>query len=264
MKEALKLADVSKSETIPTNLRLLMILEDVARAGTPVTPSEVNERLGLPKPTIHRLFSTLEMEGFLQRELDGRSYTVGGRLQTLSSNALSSMWVHTARTTVLTKLASEVGETCNLSVPDRDAMIYLDRVETKWPLRIQLPVGSRVPLYCTASGKMYLSTLQGSHLNRYLESADLSARTNNTITDPEKLREELAETRKRGHSQDAEEFMSGMVAMAVPVLNKEDRLVSTLSFHAPVQRLSLEAAREHLDRLRGAAEELRLLLINGG
>lgn len=249
-----------KTETIPTNLRLLLILEDVAKIGTPVTPSEVNERIGLPKPTIHRLFATLESEGFLQREVDGRSYTVGRRLQSMSLNALSSMWVHTARTTVLTRLATEIGETCNISVPDRDAMIYLDRVETSWPLRIQLPVGTRVPLHCTASGKMYLSTLTPAHLNRYLSSALLEARTANTLVDKEILLQELNRTKERGFSQDAEEFMAGMIALAVPVLNQDGRLVSTLSFHAPVQRLSLNDAYTHLESLNGAAHELMELL----
>ena len=64
------------------------------------------------------------------------------------------------RQTVLNALAEDVGETCNIAMPERHAMVYLDRVETKWPLRIQLPVGTEVPFHCTASGKMYLSSLK--------------------------------------------------------------------------------------------------------
>lgn len=249
-----------KSETIPTNLRLLLALEVVARAGVPVTPTEVNVELGLPKPTIHRLFATLEEEGFLQREIDGRTYTIGRRFRQISVNALSSLRVRTARVAVLTALAEKIGETCNVALPDRDAMIYLDRVETKWPLRIQLPVGTKVPFYCTASGKMYLSSLPQSHLNRYLETLNLRERTPSTITDIDELRAELKQTRKRGFAQDDEEFMEGMIALAVPIRDDQGRLVSTLSFHAPTQRLPLEKSYNHLDDLRASAMELARLL----
>lgn len=253
----------AKTDTIPTNMRLPMVLEAVAQAGVPVTPTEVNARLGLPKPTIHRLFATLEAEGFLQRELDGRSYTAGRRLRKLSINVLSSLRVRTARLAVLNALADEIGETCNIAVPDRDAMTYLDRVETKWPLRIQLPIGSHVPFACTASGKMYLATLNNAHLQRFLGAARLEARTPDTITDRALLRHEIQRTRDRGYAQDAEEYMEGMIALAVPINDDQNRLLSTLSFHAPTQRLALEDAKAHLPRLRHAAGELSQLVIEG-
>ncbi len=249
-----------KSDTIPTNLRLLLILEEIARGGVPVTPTDVNDQIGLPKPTIHRLFSTLEAEGFLQRELDGRSYSAGQRLRKLSVNVLSSLRIRTARLAVLNGLARDIGETCNVAVPERDAMVYLDRVETKWPLRIQLPIGTHVPFYCTASGKMYLSTLKKSHFQRYLGAAKLSARTNKTIIDRDRLQDEIELTRTRGYSQDNEEFMEGMIALAVPILDDQGRLLSTLSFHAPTLRLDLEKAYLHLSRLHHTANELARLV----
>lgn len=252
-----------RAEAIPTNLRLLSVLEVVARVGVPVTPTDVNDTLQLPKPTIHRLFATLEDEGYLQRELDGRTYTVGARFRRMSLHTLSSLRVRTARLAVLGELAETIGETCNIAVPDRHVMIYLDRVETKWPLRIQLPVGTQVPFYCTASGKMYLSTLADNHLKRYLGSTRLAEHTPRTLTDPMRLHEELLATRARGYSQDNEEFMDGMIALAVPINDDLGRLVSTLSFHAPTQRLSLEQAQEHLAPLRAAARALSELLVRG-
>ncbi len=246
--------------TIPTNLRMILILEEIGRIGQPVTPTEINAGLGLPKPTIHRLFATLEAEGFLQRELDGRSYSPGRRLRRMSANVLSSLRVRTARLAVLTALAEDIGETCNIAMPDRDAMVYLDRVETKWPLRIQLPIGTNVPFYCTASGKMYLSSLKTSHLDRYLGSVKLIARTPSTIIDRDRLRAEIMATRARGFSQDDEEFMENMIAVAVPILDDQGRLLSTLSVHAPSMRLSLDAAQDHIDRLRRAAAELSRLI----
>lgn len=245
---------------IPTNLRLLLVLEDMAAAGVPVTPTEVNQNLGLPKPTIHRLFTTLEAEGFIQREINGRGYSPGLRLRKMSTGVLSSLRIRTARVAILSKLAEDIGETCNIAIGDRDAMMYLDRVETKWPLRIQLPVGTRVPFYCTASGKMYLSSLDRRHLRNYATAADLDARTSATITDPEKLISEVFGIRDQGCSTDNGEFMEGMVAVAVPITEENGRLVSTLSFHAPEQRVSLAEAVEYVDVLKSSAEKLSSLL----
>ncbi len=238
-----------------------MLLEEIARVGVPLTPTAANDVLGLPKPTIHRLFHRLEEEGFLQRDIDGRSYSAGQRLRKMSVNVLSSSRVRTVRLTVLNALAQDVGETCNLAMPDRDGMVYLDRVETHWPLRIQFPIGTTVPFHCTASGKMYLSSLAPRLLAKYIAAARLNQHTKRSLTDPKALQEELSKTRERGFATDDEEFMEGMVAIAVPVHDDLGRLASTLSLHAPVQRTTLNDLGQHLDRLKEAAADLAELIL---
>lgn len=247
-------------DTIPTNMRLLLVLEAVAEAGVPVTPTEVNANLDLPKPTIHRLFSTLEEEGFLQRDLDGRTYSPGPRLRTFAGGVLSSLRIRTARQAILKRLSRLIGETCNIALPDRDAMIYLERVETEWPLRIQLPPGTRVPFHCTASGKMYLSSLASNHLHRFLNSAELEASTDKSITDRKALLDEIHTIRGQAYALDRGEFMDDMVALAVPISGPQQRLMATLSFHAPSQRFNTEKALQHLPDLRSASAELSRLV----
>lgn len=246
--------------TIPTNLRLLLVIEQIARAGVPVTPTEINAEIGLPKPTIHRLFATLEEEGFLQRDLDGRTYSPGPRLRAMAGGILSSLRIRAARLAILERLSREIGETCNISLPDREAMRYLERVETEWPLRIQLPIGTRVPFYCTASGKMYLGSLAPNHLRRLLAATELVARTPNTITDLDALLTEIAGIRRQGYALDREEFMSDMIALAVPIADVNGRLMATLSFHAPTQRFDIDKALGHLGALRAAAADLSSLV----
>lgn len=250
-----------KSAQIPTHLRLLLIVEEVVRRGVAQKPSQLVDALGLPKPTIHRFLQAAEAEGFLQRDLDGRSYGPGPRLRALAVNTMSSERLRTARLAILKAIAEEVGETCNLATPDREGMTYLDRVETKWPLRIQLPVGTQVPFHCTASGKLYLSTLRTKMLNGFLSAGALEARTDRTITDPDQLRGELAEIARRGYSTDNEEFMEGMTAIAVPIPDGQGRLVATLSIHAPAQRLDVSGLTDALSALQSGAEKLSDLLV---
>jgi len=246
----------SKETQIPTNLRLFLVVEEIAKAGTPLKPMQLSAALGLPKPTIHRLLQTAEAEGFLQRDLDGRSYGPGLRLRQIAVHTMSSERLRTGRLAILKAVAEEIGETCNLATPDREGMTYLDRVETKWPLRIQLPIGTQVPFHCTASGKMYLSTLRDSTLEAVLNSRSLEGLTEKTIITSDALRAELAETRKRGYSQDDEEFMLGMTAVAVPVIDSTGRLMATLSVHAPGQRHSIANLIQFLPNLKDAAGKL--------
>ncbi|MEL7139457.1 MAG: helix-turn-helix domain-containing protein, partial [Pseudomonadota bacterium] len=100
-----------EDDTIPTNLRTLRILEIVAEAAEPLTPSEINARLGLPKQTAHRLCNTLADEGFLAREGAGTRLRPGRRLRAMASGTLNGSHLHIARHQVLRKLSEAVGET---------------------------------------------------------------------------------------------------------------------------------------------------------
>lgn len=254
--------DLSQSTQgqIPTNLRLLVLLERIAQEGAPVSPSTLSTALNLPKATIHRLLTTAEEEGFLQRDLDGRSFGPGVRLRKLSANTLSSQRVRTERLLVMKALAEQVGETCNLAAPGRYGMVYIDRVETHWPLRIQLPVGTQVPFHCTASGKMYLSSLRQDKLLRLLKTLPLDPLTPASITDPQKLLDEITVTRARGYSTDDQEFMEGMAAIAIPICDDKSRLLTTLSIHSPIQRHNLSKLENAIDALKRAGKSLEKIV----
>ncbi|MBT8460166.1 MAG: IclR family transcriptional regulator [Boseongicola sp.] len=244
---------------IPTNLRLLLLIEEVAKKGVPVSPAALSEALNLPKATVHRLLTTAEGEGYLQRDVDGRSYGPGQRLRTIAANTMSSQRVRTERLMIMRGLAEDVGETCNLAAPERNGMVYLDRVETKWPLRIQLPVGTHVPFHCTASGKLYLSSLRSDKLERLLGGLDFERFTDRTFTSPDALLKELAEIRARGYSTDNEEFMDGMAAVAAPIRDNQKRFLTAIAIHAPVQRLGIDELIDNLPRVQKAAHQLEII-----
>ncbi|WP_134725437.1 IclR family transcriptional regulator [Paracoccus luteus] len=245
---------------LPPSFRNLQILEALAAEGRPLTATEINATLKLPVATIHRLVGNLEAEGFLSRHLDGRSYQPGPRLRRMMQGVIRFWHQDLAQRDVLIRLNARLEETCNLSIPDGDAMLYVDRVETRWPLRIQLHVGSRVPLHATAAGKLCLSSLPEAELGRYLKRAQLMAHTPATLTDPGLLRDELRRIARQGYSTDRQEFVEGMIAVAVPVRDCAGHLVATLSFHAPEQRMTLESGLQHLPHLFAAADELAQLI----
>lgn len=239
--------------------RNLQILEVIAQEARPLTATEINVSLKLPKPTIHRLVANLESEGYLMRHLDGRSYLPGQKLRAMMLGVMRAGHHQLPQRDILIRLNDQVGETCNLSIPDGDAMVYVDRVETQWPLRIQLQIGSRVPLHATAGGKVSLAQMDETSLERLLKHIQLKAYTENTLTSTQQLRAELVQIRKQGYATDSEEFVPGMIAVAVPVIARNGTMIATISFHAPAQRLSLSAGLLHLPALTAAAADLAAL-----
>ena len=210
---------MSDKQPQPTILRGLIVLEKVVEAGKPVSATELIDELDLPKPTVNRLLLQLESEGLLQREPLKRRYQPGPRARRLALGTLTHKAVGAARHAILSDLSAKIEETCNCAMRDRGDLVYLDRVEANWPYRIQLPVGSHLPLHCTASGKLLLAYMESRQRNRLIRSAPLEKRTDNTITDPEELLVELKRIRSSGGGVDNEELREGMTAVAVPVFN---------------------------------------------
>jgi len=225
-------------------------------ADRPMRVADLMTACDLPKATVHRICGLLGEEGYLRQQIGVRGLVPGPKLIDFANLVLASQSHNLFRHTVLEQVARRIGETCNITIPDGVSMVYWDRVETEWPLRHQLPIGVHVPLHCTATGKLYLSTLSKKQRRLLLSDAALDRHTPKTITEIDALDEALAEISASGLSTDNEEFIEGMVAVAVPITDKLGRFVAGLAIHAPVVRMSLEEAISHADVLRAAAQEL--------
>lgn len=239
--------------------RSLDLLTTVAGADRPPTVADLSQRLALPKPTAHRLCQRLVADGYLAREPGGRTFAPGPKLLALALDALRS-GVGSERRAVLESLVHEIGETCNFTALVGAEVVYLERVEARWPLRMQLEPGSRVPLHCTASGKMFLAAMSPRLRARTLDALDLAPHTPSTITDRAALEAELARIAAQGFSEDREEFLLGLIAVSAPVIDRRGRTVAAVACHAPSARFDLDAARARLPLLRAAAARLAATL----
>lgn len=248
------------SDRIPTTLRTLLILEVLGKSDRAMTATQINEVLCLPKQTVHRLCATLEEWGFLTRPGNAKHYQVARRLRDLGSGLLHNSRDHVARHQILSDVAEQIGETVNYAAPGNAGMNYLDRVETDWPFRIQLPVGTSVPFHCTASGKTFLASLEPKKREAMVASLQLAKMTPHTLDTRDVLLEELKTIRKQGYALDREEFMEGMIAIAVPVTDPHGRYLAGLAYHGPVQRMSLGEAVDRKDVLLDAASKLSRVL----
>lgn len=250
-------AQVPRIDGDTPTMRLMALLEVIASKDEFVTLQGLVEETGLPKPTLHRMLHQLESARLLQREHDGRSYGTGARLRRLAENLLLNDTAHGARRAVLRRLKDEVGESCNITALSGGDVLYLDRVETAAPLRFYLHPGSRVPAHCSASGKLFLAQMTPAQRTRVLGSGPLQRYTPNTITDPEAFERELERVRADGYALDDEEFLPGLVCIAVLVPAADGgRSNMGLAVQAPIMRLTASQAVGLLPVLREAARDL--------
>ena len=242
--------------TQSTLIRGFLIVDAIVRADRPLSSAFLAEELGLPKPTVHRIAQQLEEEGLLQREPGGKRFTGGKRLRNLAVATLSNSVLGAHRHAILQALSEEVGETCNLTIIDGNQIVYLDRVETNWPYRIHLPIGSHLPLHCTATGKLFLAYMPPAQRQRLIQNLPLKRYTEYTITDPELLEQKLLEIAEDGVGYDTGEYLEGMVALATPVFGERNQVCFSIAIHAPAVRKSLAELRQYLPALRHAAARL--------
>lgn len=239
--------------------RVLAIIEAISRAERPMSPTELAFLLDIPKPSIHRLLQQLEADDYVQINMRGL-LVPGDRMHNIALGVIHSSRFKALRQAILKNLADTIGETCGIAIPDCTEMIYYDRVETNWPLRIHLPVGSHTPIWCTSSGKLYLSSLPKERRNRIVDKLPLDKLARNTLTEPESLERELLKIQANELGTDNEEFVDGMVACSVPIKDEDGRLFACLFTHAPVIRKSLAELLCFESDLRQAAIELGELL----
>ncbi|HXG28356.1 MAG TPA: IclR family transcriptional regulator [Nevskiales bacterium] len=248
--------EVPKIDGDTPTMRLFALLEVIAEKDQLVSLQGLVEETGLPKPTLHRMLQQLEAAGMLQRDGDGRHYSTGVRLHRLAENLLLNNTVHGARHIVLRQLVEEVGESCNITAFSGSEVLYLDRVETAAPLRFYLHPGSRVPAHCSASGKLFLAQMTPAQRRRLLAHAPLERYTQNTLTDLAQLEAEIERVRAAGYSIDDEEFLPGLLCIAVLVPSPSGRSNMGIAIQGPIIRMTREKALQYLPALRRAADAL--------
>jgi len=246
-------------------LRALVVLEQLAGAGQPYTLSQLSARLRIPKATLLRLIDSLEARGYVIHLPDSRghdrSIALGPRAAQLALATLANHTFTRSCRAVLRTLVEVLGETCNLTVLDGDRVLYIERVETTEPLRMEMHPGMHVPLHCTASGKLFLSQMTVLERNALLERLVLTKMTYRTLTGPQLLAAELDRLAVRDIGIDNEEFVRGMVAIAVPVRDPgSKRVLAALAVHAPTARTTLNELLEAVGRMRETANRLAPLL----
>jgi IclR family acetate operon transcriptional repressor len=173
--------------------------------------------LGVHKTTASRLLATLAASGLLERDTATRCYRLGARLVSFAGAAVSRLPVVSQARPELEQLSSATAETANLAILDGSYVVYVDQVTPSHAVVMASWVGRRSPAHASSSGKALLAFGDGDVRERVL-SRPLERLTDRTVTDPDRLRSVLEETRRRGYARSVGELEDGLITMAAPVL----------------------------------------------
>jgi IclR family acetate operon transcriptional repressor len=227
-------------QSVERAFRLLeeLVLHDEISLG------KIARLVGIHKSTAYRLLQTLVAFGYAEQGSEPGSYRVGIRLVELGSAATRSWPLHRVAQPIMDLLAEELGEAVNLAVEDGLEMVYIATVDAYSPLRMQLAVGRRAPMHCTAVGKVLLAHVPELMDRLRATNRDLARYTPRTITDWDRLQDELGAVRNLGFAVDNEEQEIGARCVAAPVADSRNRIVAAVGISAPSARLTYERAVE--------------------
>jgi IclR family transcriptional regulator, pca regulon regulatory protein len=217
-----------------------------------LTITDVAEATGLTRATARRFLLTLVRMGYVRN--DGRDYWLRPRVLELGYAYLSGIELPEAARPFMDELVEEVGESTSVAVRDDDDIVYVAHAAPQRVMTINVPVGGRDPLFCTALGRVLLAAEPPAEIDRYLTSADLHAFTRATVTEPAALRHALDRTAADGYSLIEDELEDGLVALAVPVRDAEGTIIAAMNVCAYSLRTSPdELVGRGLPLLRKAA-----------
>lgn len=194
--------------------RVLAVLGAFDESHRRLTLSDIARRADLPLPTAHRLVGEVVRWGGLRRREDGR-YEVGRRLWDVGILAPVQGDLREVALPHLQDVQRTTGETTHLAVRDGRWALYVERLLGRSPATVLSRTGARLPLHATAVGKVLLAAAPQDVVDAAL--ADPEAVTPHTVTDPARLRAQLAECRRRGFGRTAQEMTPGAWSVAVPV-----------------------------------------------
>jgi IclR family pca regulon transcriptional regulator len=205
--------------------------------------ADIADDLGMSRSTTHRYVITLVALGYLEQGAS-RKYRLGLRVTDLGMSALNSTGLREHAHPYLEELRQRSSYTTNLGVLDGADVLYVDRVRSfrrgQGSIDLDLHIGSRVPSYCTAMGKLLLANLPEPEQRELIASMKLSKRGPNTTTSKKALREELEEIGSAGFAVNDQELAPELYAIAAPVRNEAREVVAAANLSAHSSMISLE------------------------
>ncbi len=247
----------TNSRTSPR--RILNILEEILIDPENFTAKKISHKLQIPLPTIYRHIETLCEEKFLVTS-GSKKYLPGPKIRNIILKSLPYEPNFTLRRSYLRKLTNDIKETISLSIPIGTKLVYFDRIEFHWPMQLNLEAGDHLPLHASASGKLYLSSIEEIKAMQIYKNIKTPKTAKNTITDTFQFKKELKKIRNQGYAFDDEEWFNGMVGVSVPIFNNNKELCFCLSTHTAKSRKDINNLKEILPTMLSSANNLKKVL----
>ena len=239
-------------------VRVLAVLEQLSRQRV-IGLEELARKTHLAKPTVYRFLLTLQELGYARR-VDGDGWAITMMMFNTGARALDHLDLVSAARPIAEEMSQELGETVHMGVLDGDSAVYVLKIESRYTIRMISRVGRRMPLYCTAIGKVLLAFADDDQRQAALEGVRLLAFTKTTHTSRAALDRELAQVREQRFARDNEEREEDLRCISAPVFDHSGAVVAAISVSWPGFRYERGQESEWIATIQGAAARISTVL----
>lgn len=239
----------------------LNVLEQFQGSKEKLGLSELSKRLKLTKNKVFRLLATLEAHKYIEQNKVMGNYRLGVKNLLLGLSFARHMGLLKQARPVQESLVKKCNETSFISVLNNYQTVNLDMVESNQLLRVVPQVGAKLPLYCTAAGKVLATNISEENLRKYFQIDGLKKYTGKTIDNPETLFNDIRNFAKMGYAIDNEELDEGVKSIGAPIRDYSRQIIGALSISIPTMRLtSIRTDQELVPLVMAAANEISVKL----
>jgi DNA-binding IclR family transcriptional regulator len=217
--------------------RALILLRYIMENEDGLSIREVSRQLGFSPATVQKLINALKSQGYVVQDSLTERYHLGPGAVNLGLTALSRLKVRQIARSHLEKLCQESGETVFLAIARGDHVVYVDKVVSDQPIRMDAPLGADRPYNCTAVGKVLLADLMEEDIRILAEEGIFEKRTENSIIDVDELLREIGKIQEKGWGVDNREFDMSAQCVAAPIYNYDDEIVAAVTISGPADRI---------------------------
>lgn len=245
--------------SLAKGIRIMELLAEQKR----LSVSEVAKALGYNRAGSHRFLATLRELGYVEKDTDDR-YKLTFKLLEMGMKVVNRFEIRQIARPFMQELSLATRETVNLGHFDGTGILHIDKIDSLEILRMDSPIGSRAPAYCTALGKAALAALTSEEFDRFLARTTLKPHGPNTITSKKKFRQAIEEIRMRGFAVDNEELSPGLRCVAAPVFDHSGRADYAISVSGPAARMTPERIEDLQPLVQKICRQLSQKLGNTG
>jgi DNA-binding IclR family transcriptional regulator len=217
----------SRKET--TLERTLTILELIGQTSAGLTNAEISHRTGIATSSCSYILQRLEDRGYVIRDYDSGRYQLGLRILSLSEGAVRQAGFRGIAKPILHKLAEATRLSTHIGVIERGRVMIVERAESPEFIKVDVAIGTRMPIHTTSMGKVLMAELPTTEVNKLIEVDQLRKSTPKTIADRTRLLREVALARQRGFSISDEEQFLGVRSVAVPIRDSAKHVYAALA-----------------------------------
>ena len=248
---------------IQTLKKALEVIEVLHKSGGTMGISEIDERVGIGKSTVHRVLDTLMMHNYVEKAEDSAKYRLSWKLFEIGQSVPAQRNLLNLNTDALKEICDKYDESVNVGIHSEDSMIIIARLAPKSNMAANVPIGSKLPLHASAMGKVAICEYREAELREIFPCDALKQYTPNTVKTFAELAAQLAEVRQQGYSVDDQELYLGITCVAMPIKDYDLKTVAAVSVSGTSSRLNLNKILAMLEDLKVACREMSAFMGHG-